>query len=83
MQELLGLSNSRLFQQRQIAYRALRGVIQNSRLQKSDPTLFKAPKLLLQAGLVVVVRRELDLESAQSQEMAIDLFHALVGPLGG
>ena len=81
MQELLGLSNSRLLQQRQIAYKALEGVIRNARLQRGDRTLFVAPKLLLQAGLVVVVRRELDSEALQSQEMALRLLHALVGPL--
>lgn len=81
MQELLGLSNSRLLQQRQIAYKALEGVIRNARLQQGDRTLFVAPKLILQAGLVVVVRRELDSESLQSQEMALRLLHALVGPL--
>ena len=74
MQELLGLSNSRLLQQRQIAYKALEGVICNARLQQGDRTLFVAPKLLLQAGLIVVVRRELDSESLQSQEMASDCF---------
>ena len=81
MQELLGLSNSRLLQQRQIAYKALEGVVRNARLQQGDRTLFVAPKLLLQAGLIVVVRRELDSESLQSQEMALRLLHALLGPL--
>ena len=81
MQELLGLSNSRLLQQRQIAYKALEGVVRNARLRQGDRTLFVAPKLLLQAGLIVVVRRELDSESLQSQEMALRLLHALVGPL--
>ena len=57
------------------------GIIENSRRRVGDPTLFPAPKLLLQAGLIVVCRRELDLEAVQSQEMAIDLLYALIGPL--
>ena len=33
------------------------------------------------AGLIVVIRRELDQEAAQNQEMALDLLHSLIGPL--
>ena len=36
LQELLGLANSRLTQQRLLAFDALAGVIRNARLQKGD-----------------------------------------------
>ena len=81
LQELLGLSNSRNLQQRHISFRAISAVIWNSRLKQGDRALFVAPELLLQAGLIVVVRRELDFESVQSQSEAINLLHALIGPL--
>lgn len=81
LQELLGLSNSRVLKQRIIAFKALAAVIRKSRLRKGDRTLLKSPKLLLQAGLIVVVRRELDSESTQSQTIALDLLYALLGPL--
>lgn len=81
LQELLGLANSRLTQQRMLAFDALAGVIRNARLQRGDRTLWQAPLLLLQAGLVVVVRRELDQESTQSQTTAINVLHALLGQL--
>ena len=77
----LGLSNSRVLKQRILAFKALAAVIRNSRLRKGDRTLFQSPKLLLQAGLIVVVRRELDSESIQSQTIALDLLYALLGPL--
>ena len=54
LQELLGLANSRLTQQRMLAFDALAGVIRNARLQRGDRTLWQAPLLLLQAGLVRV-----------------------------
>ena len=81
LQELLGLSNSRVLKQRILAFKALSAVIRNARLRKGDRTLFQSPKLLLQAGLIVVVRRELDSESIQSQTIALDLLYALLGPL--